>query len=239
MKRLASLVAQYALPPGAEGALGVLLDALAGEHSPTTVRDTVAAVDVHIADALTGLEVPALREAATIADLAAGAGIPGLVLAAALPAAHVYLVESVSRKAEWAQQTAREMGLENVEAIPLRAEEWQAGRNHCAAVTARALASLPVVCEYAAPLLRDGGTLVAWKGAAEEAELRDGVAAAGQLGLEPSGVIRTRPYAQSRDHTLHLYSKVRPTPDRFPRRAGMATKRPLSADKHPRVEPEL
>jgi len=70
---------------------------------------------------------------------------------------------------------------------------------------------------------------VAWKGAVATDELLDGAAAAGVLGLEVSPPVRVVPYAGARDHTLHVFRKIAPTPERFPRRAGMAAKRPLSA----------
>ena len=62
--------------------------------------------------------------------------------------------------------------------------------------------------------------LVAWKGAVEPAELADGRAAAEVLGLEPAEPLRVVPYAGARDHTLHAFRKIAPTPDRFPRRPG-------------------
>ena len=87
-------------------------------------------------------------------------------------------------------------------------------------VTARALAALPVLCEYAAPLLDDRGVLVAWKGEVPESEAEDGRAAAAELGLEPLEVRSVTPYPGSRARTLHVFHKVAPTPARFPRRAG-------------------
>jgi 16S rRNA (guanine527-N7)-methyltransferase len=164
-----------------------------------------------------------------IADLGSGAGFPGLALAAALPDARVYLVESVGRKCEFLSRAIGVVGLENVEVVHARAEEWVDGTEACDVVTARALAALPVVVEYAAPLLRDGGVLVAWKGRRDEGEERDGAAAAAETGLEPVEVRRVQPFPEARDRHLHLMRKVRPTPDRFPRRAGMAAKRPLRA----------
>jgi 16S rRNA (guanine527-N7)-methyltransferase len=86
-----------------------------------------------------------------------------------------------------------------------------------------------VLCEYAAPLLAGGGSLVAWKGAVAPDEAADGAAAAAELGLEPAGGEPVEPYAGAREHTLHVFRKVAPTPSRFPRRPGIATKRPLSA----------
>jgi len=94
---------------------------------------------------------------------------------------------------------------------------------------ARALAALPVLCEYAAPLLVDGGSLVAWKGTVSAEEAADGHAAAEQLGLQPAPPHVVTPFPGAREHTLHVFRKTSPTPTRFPRRPGIATKRPLSA----------
>jgi 16S rRNA (guanine527-N7)-methyltransferase len=225
---LNELVRRYSLPAGAGHRLGVLLDALAAEVAPTSVHDPATALDVHVADSLVGLEAAALRDASTIADLGAGAGLPGLVLAAALPHARVFLVDSVGRKCAFMRATAAAMGLDNVAVVEARIEEWRDGREACDVVCARALAALPVLCEYAAPLLRLGGVLVAWKAQVDDREAVDGLAAAAQVGLEPDAVVAVRPFPGSVHRTLHVLRKTRPTPPRFPRRAGFATKRPLS-----------
>jgi 16S rRNA (guanine527-N7)-methyltransferase len=84
------------------------------------------------------------------------------------------------------------------------------------------------VLEYAAPLLEEGGHAVAWKAAVSEHEAFGGARAAEILGLEPVSVVPVRPFPDARDRTLHVFRKIAPTPARFPRRAGMATKRPLA-----------
>lgn len=205
--------------------LDALLDALASPYAPTTVHSREEARRVHVADSLAGLPYVSGR----VADLGSGAGLPGLVLAAADPSLSVVAVESVGRKAAFIAETAERMGLSNVEVVALRAEEWEAGRGVCDTVTARALAPLTVLCEYAAPLLRVGGRLVCWKGAVGAAEETDGRHAARVLGLSDPEVVPVTPFPGSERRTLWLWSKVMDTPPRFPRRPGMATKRPLSA----------
>ncbi len=227
--RLPALAARYDLPEASVSRFTVLLECLAGEDAPTTVHDRRDAVHVHIADSLSALEVDAVRAATTLADLGAGAGLPGLVLAAALPGCAVTLVESVARKAAFIKRTAEAMGLDNAEVVVARAEEWTAGSGTCDVVTARALAALPVLCEYAAPLLRDGGTLVAWKGALEPGEAQAGTAAAEVVGLSAPEARPVAPYPGSRQRRLVLARKIAPTPERFPRRPGMAVKRPLGS----------
>ena len=228
--RLRELSLQYGLAPEGEAALAAFVALVsAAETAPTAVRAPAVAVDVHVADALSGLELAAVRDARAIADLGAGAGVPGLILAAALAEADVALVESVGRKCAFLDQAVAAMELANARVVCSRAEEWREGIGACDLVTARALAPLTALCEYAAPLLRLGGSLVAWKGGRDTAEEADGAAAATELGLDLVEIRRVSPFAAAERRHLYLYSKVRETPERYPRRAGMARKRPIVA----------
>ena len=228
MKRLDALASSHGLDAGQRAALAALLNCLATDTTaPTTVVQPEEAVDVHIADSLVALELDVVRTATVIADLGAGAGLPGLALAVALPAARVVLVESVGRKGAFMRRCIARMGLANAEVVVARAEAWEAGLQACEVVTARALAPLNVLAEYAAPLLRDGGALVAWKGRRDRAEEADGRAAARRLGLELEEVRPVAPFPAAEARHLVVMRKVGPTPAGFPRRAGMARKRPL------------
>lgn len=228
-RRLGELADRYAIAPAGRRALGAYLDLLADEHAPTTVHAPDRAVETHLADSLAGLAVPQLATATSIADIGAGAGLPGLALAAARPGAQVVEVESVGRKCAFMERAIAAMELANASVVCARAEEWPAGLERCEAVTARALAPLPVLVEYAAPLLRMGGALVAWKGAPDSGEVADGAAAAEILGLEPGEVVRLPPAPGAERRSLYVYLKVRSLPNGYPRRAGMARKRPLHA----------
>lgn len=228
--RLARLAALYALPARAERQLAVLLDLVAQEPTAiTTVRDPAAGVDAHVADSLVALDVPAVRSARRVADLGSGGGFPSLVLAIALPSSRVALVESVARKCAFLAGAAAELGLANVEVVNARAEAWEAGLGAHDLVTARALAPLAVLLEYAAPLLEPSGVLVAWKGRRDPAEEADGRAAARALGMSAPEAFAVEPFQEARDRHLYLSSKVSPTPSRYPRRPGMARKRPIRA----------
>jgi 16S rRNA (guanine527-N7)-methyltransferase len=228
LRRLSELADTWSLPPRAAGQLATVLEAVAAEPtSITTVRDPAEAVDIHVADSLSVLAADAVREAATIADLGAGGGFPGLVLAAALPGATLTLIESVGKKCDFLRRTAEAAGLANVRVVNARAESWREGLGTQDVVVARALAPLNVLAEYAAPLLRDSGVLVAMKARREPSEEADGIAAAEELGLEPQPPLAVAPFAGSGPRHLHLYLKVRPTPARYPRREGMARKRPI------------
>ncbi len=195
--------------------------------APTTVTDPGGILRDHLADSLVALDVPEVRSAAAIADLGSGAGFPGLPLAIALPAARVSCVESNGRKCAFITRAAEACGAGNAGAVYARAESWPEGIGTCDLVTARALAPLAVVAEYAAPLLAGGGALVAWRGRRDPADEAAGARAAAELGLEPGPVIAVEPYPGALHRHLHVMRKVTPTPERFPRRPGMARKRPL------------
>lgn len=227
---LSEAVVRHGVGPDAVEPLARLLAALREEPDPHTTVSADDEVDVHVADSLVVLEVEELRAATRIADLGAGAGFPGLPLAIALPEAHVDLIESSRRKCALIERLAAAAGTGNARVVRARAEDWASGegREIYGAVCARAVAPLPVLVEYAAPLLADGGVLVAWKGGHDADEEARGERAAGFVGLEPLEVRAVEPYPGSLNRHLHLYRKVRPTPARFPRRAGMAAKRPLA-----------
>jgi len=217
---------------GLDGRQLTQLDAVLAElardgRAPTTVRDTRRAVDVHLADSLEALKLEPVQGATHIADLGSGAGFPGMALAVALPAAEVSLVESRVRRCEFLRRACAAAVIENARVVCTRAEEWREGLGSNDVVVARALAAQPVVLEYAAPLLRLGGTLVDWRGRRDRAQEAQAAHAADELGLRLLEIRHTEPYTGARDHHLHVFEKVAVTPPRFPRRAGSARKRPL------------
>jgi 16S rRNA (guanine527-N7)-methyltransferase len=125
-----------------------------------------------------GLLAPLVPTEASVADLGSGAGLPGLVLAIARPDLRVTLVEPMARRVAFLDEARARLGLEGVEVVRERAEQWTQQRRFDV-VTARALAALPKLLGWAMPLAADGGQLLAMKGssaadeiAAAEAELR-------------------------------------------------------------------
>jgi 16S rRNA (guanine527-N7)-methyltransferase len=229
---LADLCRRYSLDEAQCERLAVLLDMLCRDPAaPTTIRNPLAAIDMHLADSLAGLEVERLVRAATIADLGSGAGLPGLPLAVALPGGTVSLIESQGRKCAFLEAVVMAAGVGNAEVVNLRAERWGGGLARQDAVVARALAAPAVVAEYAAPLLRLGGVLVDWRGRRDPTEEQAALTAISALGLARQEVRRVQPFPAAEDRHLHVYVKVRETPPRFPRRPGIARKRPLGAAK--------
>jgi 16S rRNA (guanine527-N7)-methyltransferase len=217
------------LPDDARSRLAALVELLAAdEAAPSSVRDPAEAWRVHVADSLSGLELDELAEAERIADLGAGAGFPGLVLAIALPGARVDLIESSTRKCAFLNAAIDRLGLATPAVVCERAERWAArqGREAYDAVTARAVGRLATLAELASPLLREGGTLIAWKGRRdpdEEAEL----ARAGEMvAMAPRKILEVGESAGYEHRHLHAVRKIGRTPDNLPRRPGVAKKRP-------------
>jgi 16S rRNA (guanine527-N7)-methyltransferase len=147
-----------------------------------------------------------------IIDVGSGGGAPGIPLAAALPEREVTLLEAERRKVDFLRRWTSE--LPNLRVVRGRAEEQETDR--FGAAVAKALAPPPVAAEWCLPLVRPGGAAVLWVGPTAD---RDAVArVADRLAAAPP---------DERDGLLVL-RKLGPTPDGFPRRPGVAKKRPLA-----------
>lgn len=219
---------RYSLADDTVEALVALGDLLMSDPlAPTAVSDPVGVRDDHLADSLVGLVRPEIRAANVLIDIGAGPGLPGLALAAAQPGIQVIEVEATGRKCEFITRAAAAMDLANVTVRHGRAEELPDLHGTADVVTARALAPLDVLAEYAAPLLRVGGSLVAWRGKADSQVEAEVARAAEILGMSELIECPVHPYPAAASRYLYLMSKVSPTPARFPRRPGMARKRPL------------
>jgi 16S rRNA (guanine527-N7)-methyltransferase len=194
----------------------------------TTVTDPAWAVDQHLADAWVALDLDVVRNARRAADLGTGAGIPALPLAVALPELQMALVESVGRRTVFLERAIEACDIgRRCEVVVARAEGWPDGIGQHDLITSRALATLDVVLEYSAPLLQIGGVSVAWKGALSDQEREGGQRAADALGMEIEADVPVTPFDGARDRRLVIARKVTDTPARFPRREGMAKKKPL------------
>lgn len=228
--RIQELCRLYGLTERDGQKLEAMVAMLTGDvYAPTSIRDAELVADLHLADSLEALNLDVVRRGGVVADIGAGAGFPGLPLAVALPHAELRLVESQTRKCAFIERVVAVAGIENARIVCTRVEEWSEGVEAQDVVLARAVAPQPVVLEYAAPLLRVGGALVDWRGQRNPAEEHAAVAAAELLGLECESIRRVEPYAGVRDHHLHVYMKICETPERFPRRVGVARKKPLAS----------
>lgn len=229
--RQTKVYAERGLDSEAIRRLGILGDLLVGAgFNVTSITEPQAIENFHYLDSLALLDLSVVRSARRLADLGSGAGLPGLVLALALSSsATVTAVESQRKKCDFIEQAAKAMSLGNVEVRCARAEDYGRGEGRQAhdVVVSRALATLPVVAEYSFPLLQPNGTMVAMKGAISDEERIQAEKALDILGGSGLEAIRLEPFAGAANRWVYLSRKVRVTPASFPRRAGVAVKRPL------------
>jgi 16S rRNA (guanine527-N7)-methyltransferase len=212
----------------ARAKLETVLELLAQERASVSSVVDQRAWQIHVADSLTGLDVAELREATRIADVGAGAGFPGLVLAVALPAAQVDMIESVGRKCEFMRRVAHAAEIANVGVLNTRSENLARaeGREAYDAVSARAVGRLATLAELASPLLKPNGVLVAWKGKRDRDEERQLENAAEALAMSPESILDVGDRAGSEHRHLHVVRKSGATPENLPRKPGIAKKRP-------------
>jgi 16S rRNA (guanine527-N7)-methyltransferase len=179
----------------------------------TSVSDEAEARRLHLVDAL---RAAPLLENGPVVDVGSGGGSPGIPLAAACPELRFDLLESVRKKCGFLARWAEEFN--NVSVVCARAEEYArgAGRDAYGTAVARALASPQVAVEWCLPLLRPDGRAVLFVGPSADASAVAKAAPmlAGELEDSPPGFL--------------LLRKIGSTPERFPRRPGMARKRPLA-----------
>ncbi len=187
------------------------LEAVLATPGLTSLRDPKEARRALLDDALAGVELVRGFEGPVV-DVGSGGGSPGIPLAFALPDRDVTLLEATGRKCEFLRRWERE--LPNLRVVQGRAED-QATETYGVAV-AKALAPPPVAAEWCLPLVRPGGWVVLWVGPSADAQRVAQVAEklAGGLVPGPPGLLVLR--------------KLGPTPPGFPRRAGVARKRPLA-----------
>jgi 16S rRNA (guanine527-N7)-methyltransferase len=188
--------------------LDTWLAAVVATPGLTAFEDVGEARSALLDDSLRGLELVA-REEGPVVDVGSGGGAPGIPLAASLPDREFVLLEAQERKCRF----LREHAPSNARVLRGRAEEQELDWAGCA--VAKALAPPPAASEWCLPLVRPGGAVVLWVGPSAEREQVARVA--GQLAAHledaPSGFL--------------LLRKDGPTPPGFPRRTGVARKRPL------------
>ncbi|HZT91910.1 MAG TPA: RsmG family class I SAM-dependent methyltransferase [Gaiellaceae bacterium] len=179
-----------------------------GAPGLTALRDAAAARRVLLEDSLRGAEVVAGFEG-PIVDVGSGGGAPGIPLAHALPEREVVLLEAERRKCAFLERWAPA----NAHVVWGRAEEQET--DWAGVAVAKALAPPPTAAEWCLPLVREGGGVVLWVGPTADVQLVGRIAPrlGGELEAAPPGFVVLR--------------KVSPTPEGFPRRPGVARKRPL------------
>jgi len=196
----------------------------------TAIRDPEEVRIKHFLDSLTCLI--AMRDTPTerVIDVGSGAGFPGIPLKIICPAMRLTLVESVGKKAEFLRYTIKILGLENVNIVQERAEtlgQMSLHRERYDWAVGRAVAVMTVLAEYLLPLVKVGGKVLAMKGESGPAEAHAAEHAMRLMGGHLRQLIPVTLPAVVEEHYLVVVDKVAATPQSYPRRIGVPSKKPL------------
>ena len=197
-------------------------------------RDLDGILLAHVLDSLSCFLYRPLFDARSLADVGSGGGLPGIPLKIMKPDLATTLVESTGKKARFLRYAVDSLSLENVEVANIRVEDLgrdQAHRGAYDIVASRAVARLSVVAEYGVPLLEHGGRVLAMKGKLEQEELAEGSRAADALGARVVETVEVPmlPAVGEKERKLAILEKIRETPAMYPRRSGVAARRPLGS----------
>ena len=186
--------------------------------------------DVAALHLLDSLELAALAglEAGRLVDVGCGAGFPGVPTAIARPGLQVTLLDSLGKRVDFLREACGKLGLENVECIHQRAEEFAGARREAFDfAVSRAVAALPVLCELCLPLVKVGGKMLAMKSANSDEEIQGAGHAAEVLGGRVEWVKDYTIPTTDVVHRVVCVEKVKATPGKYPRRFALIKKQPL------------
>ena len=199
----------------------------------TAVTDPEQVQVRHYLDSLTAvLAIPEWPDGTRVVDIGAGAGFPGVPLKIAFPGIRLTLAESVGKKTAFLLELVSELALDDVEVLTVRAEalgRTEGYRGQFDVALARGVASLPALVEYALPLCKGHGHLLAWKGSDGPVEAESATNALEELGGKIAGLHSVNHLSPPlpADRWIISVEKVRRTPGRYPRRVGVPAKQPL------------
>ena len=197
----------------------------------TAIKDPMRVALLHYVDSIKGAEV--FAEGAKIIDIGCGAGFPSLPLAICRPDLQIIAVDSTAKRVRYVEETAKMLGLTNLKAITARAEDLGRDKNFREEfdyATARAVASLPILCELCLPLVKIGGFFAAMKGKGASDELSAARRAIPTLGGKLEETLDTPLYdlqGEKYEHATVLIRKEKATPDTYPRVYTKIAKSPL------------
>ena len=191
----------------------------------TTITDPKDIILKHFIDSLTIQKY--IKENSYLVDVGTGAGFPGIPLKIYRKDIKVVLLDSLNKRINFLNEVCKELELENISAIHSRAEEFAKNKKYNV-VTSRAVANLSTLTEYMLPLTKIGGICICMKGKEIEEELKDAKKAICVLG----GTVKEKREfflkgEERISRNIILLEKIKTTPSKYPRKAGMPSKEPL------------
>ena len=196
----------------------------------TAITDELEIKVKHYLDSLSLLSSGKITHGSRVIDIGAGAGFPSLPCAIAYPNADFTMLDSLLKRVNFLEETLQRVGIKNASAIHARAEDGgrdKRMREKFDVATARAVADLSVLAEYALPFVKVGGWFLAMKGTSPEEEALKADNAIKALGGRIEDVLKIHIDPLGLDHTIIIIKKIKPTDKLYPRKSGTPSKKPL------------
>ena len=195
----------------------------------TAITDEREIILKHFVDCL-AISAGAELAGKKIIDVGTGAGFPGVPVKIAFPDTQMILLDSLNKRITFLEELKNKLGLENVTCIHSRAEDGGADKNLREGFDlciSRAVANLAVLSEYCLPFVKVGGCFISMKGPDVKDELNESEKAIKVLGGEVKEVKLINIPETDINHSLIIIKKIKPTPSKYPRKAGKAKKEPI------------
>lgn len=196
----------------------------------TAITEKDEVIDKHFIDSISLNKAVDTTKPLKILDLGTGAGFPGIPLKIAYPNLKITLLDSLNKRIKFLQEVIDELGLQEIEGIHGRAEDFAkqpAYREQYDLCVSRAVANLATLSEYCLPYVKEGGCFISYKSGAVEEEVNQSKKAIAELGGRIKEVIAFTLPKTDIERTFVVIEKVKKTPKKYPRKAGLPSKEPL------------
>ena len=184
----------------------------------------------HMIDSITAYDKKIFQKGTTVIDVGTGAGFPGLPLKIFCPEIKLTLMDSLNKRIKFLQTVVEELGLKDVECVHARAEEGARNKKYRESfdiAVSRAVARLPILCEYCLPFVKKGGHFIALKGMQYHDEAEEAAKAIKVMGGSKTEIRPVKLPELDDKRAVITITKTMPTPKAYPRKAGTPTKNPI------------